>query len=495
MPTDYSQVRLQVRVAELADAPAELLELVPVADHLSAWLGTQIQIVGWGEAKVLKFEGRHQIASAAYVWQQICANSTVIGEATASGSHGNAETNYADEVEEAEAKLAAIAPRFPLALASFGFVSHTPGYLVVPEVAVVRMGKRTWAVTAAEITAAAGSGAVAVTSDGSATEAGSAVAAGENPGESAELIAPNPLAAVTCWPVTAPQSVAQSALQASQPATSPGIPITAPTGLWTDPGRMTQSKWKLAVRRLTGILRAGAASKVVLTRDILVSAANSIDERFLAARLHEKYPTTWTYAVKGLIGASPEMLAVMKDGQVVSRVLAGTAHPGQEQELLTSAKDRTEHHLAVESVACVLAPFSEEIDVPSTPEVLVLPNVVHLATRIRAKVKAANVLDVVEALHPTAAVCGTPTRLAFELLKDLETTERGRYSGPVGWIDSAGEGEFAIALRCGQLSKNREQIRVFAGGGIMPDSIPEVELAETRAKMRPVLEALGLEDD
>lgn len=449
MPTDYSQVRLQVRVAELADVPAELLELVPVADSLSAWLGSQIQIVGWGEAKVLKFEGRHQIASAAYAWQQVCANSTIIGEATANDRHVDAEANYVDEVEAIEARLAAIAPRFPVALASFGFAPYTPGYLVVPEVAVVRMGKHAWVVTATEITEVAGSGQVS-------------------------------------------QPIAPPASQVTVPLSTP---LTAPTGLWTDSGRMTQSNWQLAVRRLTGILRAGAASKVVLTRDILVSAANPIDERFLAARLHEKYPTTWTYAVKGLIGASPEILAVMKDGQLVSRVLAGTAHPGQEQELLASAKDRSEHHLAVESVARVLAPFSEEIDVPSAPEVLVLPNVVHLATQIRAKVKAGSVLDVVEALHPTAAVCGTPTQLAFDLLKDFETTERGRYSGPVGWVDSAGEGEFAIALRCGQLSESREQIRVFAGGGIMPNSIPEVELAETRAKMRPVLEALGVEGD
>lgn len=117
-----------------------------------------------------------------------------------------------------------------------------------------------------------------------------------------------------------------------------------------------------------------------------------------------------------------------------------------------------------------------------------------MATEVTAHVPGANVLDIVGALHPTAAVCGTPTKLAFDLLERLEGTERGRYTGPVGWVDRTGAGEFGIALRCGQLSSDRRDIRVFAGGGIMPDSIPGVELAETHAKMRPVLDALGLDN-
>ena len=256
---------------------------------------------------------------------------------------------------------------------------------------------------------------------------------------------------------------------------------------------MTQSKWKEAVRRLIGMLQSGAASKVVLTRDILVSASQPIDERQVLNSLRERYPTTWVYALNGLVGATPEMLASLHDGQFVSRVLAGTGEPGRGAELRDSMKNRTEHHLAVESVARAVAPLSESLDLPSDPEVLELPNVTHLSTEVRAFIRDSNVLDVVDALHPTAAVCGTPTNLAYSILEDIEGTQRGRYSGPVGWIDGAGDGDFGIALRCGQLSDDHKQIRVFAGGGIMPDSIPDAELAETRAKMRPLLQVLALE--
>lgn len=325
---------------------------------------------------------------------------------------------------------------WPLALASFGFSAHSSGYLIVPAYALVQTSGRTWAVTAA-----------------------------------ADGPAPNPLDAL-------PEEEAR---------------VSVPAGLWTEPGRMTQSKWKDTVRRLARMLQSGAASKVVLTRDIVVSASQPLDERFLLRELRERYPSTWVYAVEGLVGATPEMLAALHKERFVSRVLAGTSDPGEGHTLLESAKNRTEHHLAVESVARALATLAEEMSVPTSPELLDLPNVTHLATDVEAVVRGSNVLDVVDALHPTAAVCGTPTRLAFDILENLEGTQRGRYTGPVGWIDGSGDGEFAIALRCGQLSDDHTQIRVFAGGGIMPDSVPELELAETRAKMRPVLEALGIE--
>lgn len=325
---------------------------------------------------------------------------------------------------------------WPLALASFGFSARSVGYLIVPRYALVQKDGRTWAATAA-----------------------------------AEGKASNPLDVL-------PEEEAR---------------VSVPAGLWTEPGRMTQTKWKDTVRRLARMLQSGAASKVVLTRDIVVSASMPIDERFLLRELRERYPSTWVYAVEGLVGATPEMLAALHDEEFVSRVLAGTSDPGDGQSLLESAKNRTEHHLAVESVARALATLADDMTVPTEPELLDLPNVTHLATDVKANVRDANVLDIVEALHPTAAVCGTPTRLAFDILENLEGTQRGRYTGPVGWIDGSGNGEFAIALRCGQLSEDHTQIRVFAGGGIMPDSVPELELAETRAKMRPVLEALGIE--
>ena len=331
--------------------------------------------------------------------------------------------------------------KWPVALGSFGFATSTPGYLVVPAMTLVRRDGAQWVISA----------------------------------------------------TTDHHRSVEDSLETLERLQSQREPWTDPTGLWTDPGRMTQSKWKEAVRRLIGMLQSGAASKVVLTRDLLVSASQPIDERQLLDSLRDRYPTTWVYAVNGLIGATPEMLASLHDDQFVSRVLAGTSAPGRGQELLGSMKNRTEHHLAVESVARAVAPLSESLDLPSDPELLELPNVTHLSTEVRALIRDSNVLDVADALHPTAAVCGTPTNLAYRILGDIEGTQRGRYSGPVGWIDGAGDGDFGIALRCGQLSDDHQQIRVFAGGGIMPDSVPEVELAETRAKMRPLLEALGLE--
>lgn len=332
---------------------------------------------------------------------------------------------------------ASSAGAIPVALASFAFGSTATSLLIVPKVAIVRDHGVTNVLTAAD---------------------------GKEP------------------------------LSADEALSGPREPVSPPSGLWTDPGRMTQGQWQHAVRRLVSLLKSGAASKVVLTRDILVSAATSIDQRFLAERLLELYPTTWVYAVQGLIGATPEILAAKSGDQVVSRVLAGTAAPGGGTDLLASMKDRSEHHFAVESVARALAPMAEEMTVPSEPGLIDLPNVTHLATEVSATVKEASVLDVIHALHPTAAVCGTPTTLAYDILEQIEGTQRGRYSGPVGWVDGTGAGEFGIALRCGQLDDERKKIRVFAGGGIMPDSVPAIELAETRAKMRPILEALGLED-
>lgn len=332
-------------------------------------------------------------------------------------------------------------PSFPFALASFGFAPSTPSVLIVPRFTLVR-----------------------------------------------EQVADG---AARCWVVaaTTDDDVPDPLVALEQKS----APLTVPVGLWTDPGKMTQNGWRDAVRRLIVMLRSGAASKVVLTRDIIVSASTPIDERYLLGRLRSLYPTTWVYAVSGLIGATPEMLASLKNGHFRSRVLAGSSAPGRGEELMASMKNRTEHHLAVESVSRAVGSLAESMNVPRDPELLDLPNVTHLSTEVTATVTDADLMEVVEALHPTAAVCGTPTQLAFEILEGIEGTQRGRYSGPVGWIDARGDGEFGIALRCGQLLSDRTQIRVFAGGGIMPDSNPDMELAETRAKMRPLLEALNVE--
>ncbi|MDO5048646.1 MAG: chorismate-binding protein [Actinomycetaceae bacterium] len=274
--------------------------------------------------------------------------------------------------------------------------------------------------------------------------------------------------------------------------------LTDPENWYLDPGTMSRTAWKRAVAAVIEELRKGDTHKAVMARDITARADDPIDLRAVLRALAKAYPTCWKFSVAGMTGASPEMLASVREGVVKSRVLAGTCAPGQGEELWDSAKDRQEHAFAVQSVVDALQPMASDLDAPAEPFLLDLPNVTHLASDVSAHLDLiepglAPVCEVVRSLHPTAAVCGTPTQAAFELLSVHELTDRGRYSGPVGWIDGGGEGACAIALRCGQVLPDRRSIRVFAGGGIMPDSQPEVELQETQAKMMPVLQAIGLE--
>jgi menaquinone-specific isochorismate synthase len=243
-------------------------------------------------------------------------------------------------------------------------------------------------------------------------------------------------------------------------------------------------------------------SKVVLARAVRLRTAADIDVRWLLGRLAEQYPTCWTYHNNGLVGASPEMLVRREHGLVTSRVLAGTIRRDGSEELdlklahalARSSKNLAEHELAVDSVAAALAPFASGMNVPERPFVLELPNVLHLASDVTAVVhQQVSALQVAAALHPSAAVCGTPTDLARATIAELEKLDRGRYSGPVGWIDADGDGEFAIALRCGQIdAADPTTITIYAGCGIVAESDPDEEYAETTAKLLPMREALGV---
>ncbi|MDC4233540.1 chorismate-binding protein [Actinomyces sp. B33] len=296
------------------------------------------------------------------------------------------------------------------------------------------------------------------------------------------------------WAVVCSPGSAGDPLEAARDAArrSRGDRPVAPTGLRTGTGRMTQEEWTASVGAVAARLRVGEALKAVMTRDMVVRADSPIDPRLLVERLSALYPATWRFVVAGLVGATPEMLASCEGDRLRSRVLAGTISPGEGPRLMASSKDRREHALAVASVAEALGPLAADLSVPDEPFVLDLPNVTHLATDVEARLDGSGVFDALAALHPTAAVCGTPREAALALLREFERTERGRYSGPVGWVDAAGDAEFALALRCGMLEEGGRALRVFAGGGIMPDSDPAAELAETRAKMSPLLEALGL---
>ena len=292
------------------------------------------------------------------------------------------------------------------------------------------------------------------------------------------------------WAITAGIGDAPDPLAAVDEALAEARPAPrVPESLTFGHGSMSRGQWRDSVRAMAQRLREGAADKAVMARDMTVRCTHGFDERFLLERLSDLYPSTWRFCVDSLVGASPEMLIAASGGTASSRVLAGTCKPGEGEMLASSAKDLREHDLASKSVSSVLTRLCTSVTAQG-PFLLSLPNVVHLATDVHARLGSAHLLDLVAALHPTAAVCGTPRDAAMRLIEDLEDTERGRYSGPVGWVDTAGDGEFAIALRCGLTSGTR--LRLFAGAGIMPDSDPDAELAETEAKMRPLLDALGV---
>ena len=188
-----------------------------------------------------------------------------------------------------------------------------------------------------------------------------------------------------------------------------------------------------------------------------------------------------------------------RTGDIVSsRVLAGTIkrHHDQSDEtlaqaLLGSGKDLEEHVYAVQSVATSLAAHCTDMDIPSRPYVLNLSNVSHLATDVVGRLADdTSVVALAASLHPSAAVCGTPTERAMAVIRDIEGMDRDRYAGPVGWFDARGDGEFGIALRCALIDPDTKQARLFAGCGIVSGSDPASELAESQAKLVPMRDAL-----
>ena len=260
--------------------------------------------------------------------------------------------------------------------------------------------------------------------------------------------------------------------------------------------------WRQQVTKAITAIKDGLVEKVVLARDLTATSTKEIDARTLLQRLEIEYPSTWLFLVNGLVGATPELLVRLSKSLVTSRVLAGTIRKSGNEDrdlalaasLAKSSKDLEEHEYAVKSVADGLAPFCSSTNVPESPFVLHLANVMHLATDVtgvlNSSARQADIFTLIEQLHPSAAVCGTPTEVAKKYISQLEQMDRGRYSGPVGWIDAQGDGEIAIALRCGLLSEDRKSIRIFAGCGIVADSNPEKEFAESQSKLIPMRTAL-----
>lgn len=297
----------------------------------------------------------------------------------------------------------------------------------------------------------------------------------------------------------APTGVAYGTATAGQPAavSDPGAELTT--------GSLSEQEWMDTVAAGVRAIEAGRLDKVVLARDIVARFEAPVSRAAILRDLAQRYSECWTYGVDGLVGSTPEMLIKIDGTTAQARVLAGTLdrHGAPEdgggfaQRVLgESQKQRQEHDFAVHSLTRQLAPFATDLSFPAEPFILELPNVWHLASDVKAELADVEghlptSLALVEALHPTAAVCGTPRTEAGALIRELEQLDRGPYAGPVGWLDGAGNGEWGIALR-GAVVEDPQTVRLYAGCGIVEASDPAAELAETWAKFRPMLQALGL---
>jgi menaquinone-specific isochorismate synthase len=273
-------------------------------------------------------------------------------------------------------------------------------------------------------------------------------------------------------------------------------------------GSLSEHDWMAAVAAGVAEIRTGKLEKLVLARDVVATIPEGVNAAEILRQLAIRYRECWTYGVDGLVGSTPEMLIQVEGRTAQARVLAGTLDRRDaegmdgsplefaERVLAGSEKQRHEHEIAIQSLTTQLAPFSEAMNAHSEPFILELPNVWHLASDVKAELTEVEghvptCLALINALHPTAAVCGTPTTVAGALIRKLEHMDRGPYAGPVGWLDAAGNGEWGIALR-GAVIEAPDSVRLYAGCGIVEGSQPEAELAETWAKFRPMLESLGI---
>ncbi|SES01447.1 isochorismate synthase [Streptomyces qinglanensis] len=263
-------------------------------------------------------------------------------------------------------------------------------------------------------------------------------------------------------------------------------------------------RYGAAVAAAVARLRAGELEKVVLARALDLTAPHEPDLRAMLRRLAHRDPAGYTFAVpsgpgRTLVGASPELLVARRDGRLTANPLAGSAPRSSDlaedvrraAALLESPKDLHEHAVVVDAVRQALAPFCTRLLVPGKPTLVRTAAMWHLSTTVSGELAepAATALDLATALHPTPAVCGTPTAAARKLIASCEPFDRGPYTGMVGWQDAQGDGDWVVTIRCAEAEGSR--LRLFAGAGVVADSSPQAETAETEAKFRTFLDAVG----
>jgi menaquinone-specific isochorismate synthase len=276
------------------------------------------------------------------------------------------------------------------------------------------------------------------------------------------------------------------------------LPAIAPPDRFSLVSVRSHAEWSKLVQEAVTVVRAGRLAKVVLAREVLVEANRPFVAADVLRRLHALYPSCMLFSADGFIGASPELLVSRRGQQVRSQPLAGTvARSGDPraddrltEAMMSSAKEREEHRLVVDEVAAGLLPLCDWLDVPDSPSIVPLRNVSHLGTPIAGRLTSPppTALELVARLHPTPAVAGSPTAAAAAYLKAVEGFDRGHYGGPVGWMDAGGDGDWAVGIRCAEVSANTA--RLFAGVGVVADSDADAELAETQLKLQALLAAL-----
>ena len=423
--------RLIVRTVAVPDS-GDLLERIPQPDVV-AWVHHGAGLVGWGEAVRVTLPAGDDRFTAGEKWLRSVFDAAEVDDRVRARGSG------------------------PVAFGSFTFDASSDGsVMIVPRTVLGRDGRgRAWLT--------------------------SVLTRGDDPPENSPAPGGKPFPPDPLGPLTG------------------GTPSPWGNLRWRD-GSLPGPRWEQAVAEAVAAIRAGGLRKVVLARDVFATADEPIDARVLLRRLALRYPDCFTFSCDGMIGATPELLVRRAGNQVSALVLGGTlprgADPAQDkalgEELLASAKNNEEHAYAVDSIREALGPLCQTLDVEARPSLLKFPNLQHLGTQVRGVLvdgtAPRSALALAAAVHPPAAVCGTPAGTALELIRDLEHMDRERYAGPVGWVDANGNGEWGIALRCGQLSGRTA--RLFAGCGIVAGSEPAAELAETLVKLQPMRGAL-----
>ena len=255
-----------------------------------------------------------------------------------------------------------------------------------------------------------------------------------------------------------------------------------------------------AVETTRDAVRNGQLTKAVIARDVFVDSDTPVDIHALLLRLRASFGTSYRYSFDGFVGASPELLVAIHDDEISSHPLAGTApktgDPVKDealaQQLVASTKNQIEHRVVIDMVHDTLLPFCSYLDWEAEPSVVTVANVQHLGTAIEGALTEppSHVFPLVRALCPTPALGGHPSTEALAFIEKTEGLNRGYYGGAVGYMDTKGDGIFAVTIRCAEMSTDKRTARLFAGGGIVADSDPYAELAETQAKFQAMLSAI-----